>query len=206
MKLKRGYAKVVSTWFLLAAVMLLSIVPIFVTHAGVLKQPKDESPPVSESQDERMKKIFEHFQKLRADLMQSFGDEDLFKNFDRTGDSFFDLLDGKESVGSDVYSLNWREEKDKRLLEITPKDKQTKLDISVKDGLIEIKGDRKTKEEGEQHFQFTQSVPGELDGDHSRITQEGDKIVVIFPLRMKKAHTSKEEKRPLFHADQDDVI
>ncbi len=154
-----------------------------------------------------------------ADLSKDF--EEMRNSFSKSEKSFMDIFGTDDDPYSgDLYQMKWRDEKTGRVLEITPNDKQTELKISVEGEFITIKGNRKsTKQAGknivsEEHFEFTQNIPEDLDPSRNKISEKNGKIEIAFPWKgntrgapkKKKLEVFQDDKVPMFDAQKDDVI
>lgn len=115
----------------------------------------------------------------------------IFNNDDIKDSIFGGLGDIKMELGSDFIETTWEETTKERILKIKPKDKNTNLDISIKDGFISIKSktEQKDQSKGQMISSFSQSfnVPEDVDEKKAKIDQKGEEIIVIFPLRFGKS-------------------
>jgi len=148
--------------------------------------------------DTDLEKIFEQIRKMRSEFMQDFNSrdfaqdfQDIKDSFDKSQSSFMSVLGFSASQSGDMYQLEWKDDKEGKILEVIPKDKETELSISVKDDFVTIKGkkvakgnDKSIKDDmfmGAQQFEYSQNVPYELDASKNKITEKDGKISIAFP-------------------------
>lgn len=130
-------------------------------------------------------------QRLRDHLIQGFGnDEDIFKDMEQ--------LFG-ESMTLDMpshFKSEWSETSTGRRLVVTPKTPEQKLDISIANGMITIKGG-----EGRSNFSSSFSVPQDCDASRVKMSQGKGTIIVDLPYL--KNEIKKETFRPVAPSKDD---
>lgn len=116
-------------------------------------------------------------------------DKDLFTDMEKLMDDMMKSAPSSHSfiTSSDAsFSMEWTEKENGRVLEVTPKNPQEQLDISVTEEMISIKG--KVEEKTSQgtrlsSFSNSFSVPSDCDGSKVKMEQKDSKIIMYFPYR-----------------------
>lgn len=123
--------------------------------------------------------------KIMESLMSGEHDENLFKDMDKMFEDAMKDSFGSSfqfSMGEASVDTEWSESADGRTLLITPKNKDQKLDINIKDDSVTIKGKTDTSD-----FSNAFSVPQDCDSSRVKMDQKNGKIVVFFPWKKAKA-------------------
>lgn len=94
--------------------------------------------------------------------------------------------------GSRTFSSAWSESSQGRTLKVLPADKNAKLDVEVKQGLIILKSEV-TQSNGRSLAQQTFSVPQDCDGDQVKMEAKDGALSLFFPFRGR----TQPERRPL---------
>jgi HSP20 family molecular chaperone IbpA len=132
---------------------------------------------------------FELHRKLREQMLKGFQDHDKFM---QEMDSLMDQM-MRDSFGQDSFlksidvtssgvTTAWSEDKEGRVLEITPADKDMKLDVQVKQGVLVIEGETRSQS-SRGRFSQSQSIPSDCDPDRVEMKGEEGKLIVRFPWR-----------------------
>lgn len=134
----------------------------------------------------RMELREEMHRRIRDKLINGIGsDEDLFQGMDEMmGDAFVST----NFMGSPSPKFDWVETKTGRSLVIIPDDPSQKIDLDVKDNMINIKGETKVKSENSEsvsQFENSFPIPQDCDGSKVKIRNEKGNIVMDFPFKGK---------------------
>lgn len=165
---------------------------------------------------ERMKMREEMHRRIRDMLINGNGNpDDLFadmeEEFEKSMRESFADVDAMSgmTVQSSNFKSEWKETKTGRVLEVTPQDKDQKLNIDVNAEAITIKGESKQQTATTSFTSaFTNSfpVPGDCDGTRVKLNSVDGKILVELPFKStakvsapapKVITPPKEERRPL---------
>lgn len=174
---------------------------------------------------ERMKLREEMHRRIQDMLLNGNGNPDnLFADmeaeFERTMKESFADVDAMSDfaqmqAGSSNFKSEWKESKTGRILEVTPQDKDQKLNIDVSASAITIKGETKTQTSTTSYssaFSNSFPVPDDCDGTKVKLNSVDGKILVELPFKSSKTVSSapvrkisppKEERRPLPPSDGD---
>lgn len=164
---------------------------LFLLGVGVISALAQKLNEITEVEqvDKRLQLHDQIHQRMRDKIIYGLGpDEDLFKDMDQLfDDAFTDSFGTKIPKGS--FEMEWSETTTGRLITITPQSPEQKLDISVKDEILTVKGQSETKtQNGSSSSSFSNSisVPRDCDGSKVKINQKDGKLLVEFPYRNKK--------------------
>lgn len=177
----------------LAVLILLLIISAKFVHA---QQSEDNAQRRIQEIQEEFRKFEEHKNKI---LQQFFDDKDGFFNPDMDAqmekvEQMFEQMQAdqlgtnpnKFMRNSNSVSTHWLEKDGERVLVIVPQNPQSKLDIELNDGMVQISGSIKNESEGSQslsQFSNSFSVPSELDFHKAKMEQQGSEIWIRFPYR-----------------------
>lgn len=108
---------------------------------------------------------------------QFFSEEDFIKGFH---EKFQDKIKDQIGFQNDFYQSSWEENDQERILVLKPINKETPLDINIKDGMIQItvKSDKKGQN---LSYMSSESLPSDVDEKKLKIEQRGDDILVRLP-------------------------
>ena len=87
----------------------------------------------------------------------------------------------------------WTEDKDGRILTVSPDKPETKMDVQVLNGIVTIKSEVTTPNSKNQ-FTRTQLVPGDCNGDRVRMDTKDGKLILHFPWKSSVKPTEKDRK------------
>lgn len=191
--------------------VVLSLMFLMVFYAGSLLG-QQKSRPIDDhdsiSMEKRMKMREEMHRRMMEKLLRGVGpDQEMFKDMEAFMDEVmsdsFSGFDSFTRTTAHNYKMEWTETAGGRTLEITPKNKDQKLDINVSNGLIIIQGKTETKTPNGvsvSNFSNSFNVPGDCDPEKVKLDQKDGKILVQFPYRTARAQDiqpKKEERKPM---------
>lgn len=192
----------------LAAILLLFVWAISCLGQKITTEDKTSD---FDRMKRRMELREEMHKRMRDKLLHGIGpDQDLFKDLEQMfEDSMSDAFSGfgDLQIESDNFKTEWTESKTGRTLEITPKEKDQKLNIDVNETVITIKGESLHKTATStfsSNFSNSFPVPDDCDGTKVKMDQQDGKILVQFPFKSGKSVTpsqkiapKEEERKPL---------
>lgn len=195
-------------------VLLFAILGLILWAGSLLgEQNRPVDDQVSESFEKRMKMREEMHRRMMEKLFKGMGpSEDLFSDMEEMMDEM--MLNSFNGFGSfsrmtaQNYKVDWSESAQGRTLHITPQGPEQQLDISVSNGLIEIKGKNESKTAqgvSVSNFSNTFNVPGDCDPAKVKMEQKEGTIVMFFPYRkIKKVEIKPDsDRRPLPPSESD---
>ncbi len=203
---------VILSLFLLALVWAVTSIAQKATSSGPADEPFDRL-------KRRMELREEMHRRMRDKILHGRGsDTDIFEGMDQMFEEAFKDMDSFSSFApqSSNFESQWTENSQGRTLVITPKDKDTQLNIDVNSETITIKGKiEKRSETGTlmSNFNNVLPVPQDCDGSKVKMNHKDGKILVELPFKMAKAPKSikpttppKEERKPLPPSEDDITI
>lgn len=186
--------------------MYLTLGIIFLVMVWALTVLGQKTSPMESERDalKRHLELREEIHKrMMGKLLHGIGpDEDLFKDLEQLmDDSMKDSFSHFDSfTESKNFESQWVDSEEGKTLEITPQNKDQRLDINVENGLVTIKGKNEIKTaHGTSISSFSNSfsVPLECDASKVKMDQKGEKILVFFPYKNGLPRGSKpSEKSP----------
>lgn len=161
--------------------LILIVILALTTLAYSQKKPKNEPIP------EHLKSFYEMRKKMLEEMNKSFADSgfddpffDQFFNEEDFINGFHEKFKDKFAMPNDLYQSHWEENDVERIFVLKPTNKETPLNIDIKNGMIQIsaKSDRK-----DQNMSFTssESLPPDVDQKKVKIEQRGNDILVRLP-------------------------
>jgi HSP20 family molecular chaperone IbpA len=164
-----------------------------------------EKKQIPQIQDPMIREMFEMRQKLFDDIHKSFFNDDFHSAMDF--DSFFEdhesYLKGLNGEQNSLFKSSWEETQEGRILKITPTNKQSQLDIDIKDGMISIKGKNESSKEKNQvisKISSSFSIPVDVDAKKADIQDKNGEIWIKFPWVVGKI----ENKSKINHEKKDE--
>ena len=131
--------------------------------------------------------------------------DDMFADMEKLMDeTMIDAFSGADSFSSFTqrssnFSMEWSENKEGRVLAVTPKTPEQQLDISVQNNMITIKGKIENKtQQGISVSEFNNSinVPSDCDSARVKMDHKDGRILLSFPFVGTKT-LPKTERKPL---------
>lgn len=186
--------------------LLFFIFGVFLFVLNVLGQiPSTPSRDSFDRLEQRQKLREELHQRMRDSILHGLSqkDQEWFDKMDQMMDQAMrDMADmslttpglktDTMSFGSQFFSSEWKEDDKSRMFIVTPKNKDTNLNIDVSKGMITIKGQVQNGS-----FSNSLSVPEDVDADLVKIDGKNGKITLIFPYKTtKKAPTPSQIPKP----------
>lgn len=133
------------------------------------------------------------------EAMKEFQNDEGFFPKDMWNDQIFQDMENKMQedlggfrawAGSSGASYEWKETEKERILEITPKDKNTPLNIQINKGVIEISSEMKEENLKEKSrsmnmtsFKQSFTAPEDVETEKAQIENKEGKVIVRFPLK-----------------------
>ena len=198
-------------------VTLSVILLLFVWAATSLGQKSPSNDPQMEALKRHLEMREEMHRRIRDKIFHGIGpDDSLFEDMDKMfEDMMKDSFSGGgissfSSSGTNNFKMAWTESTTGRTLEITPKDKDQRLDISIENGFVTIKGNVEHKTpQGTSTSSFSNSfnVPSDCDPAKVKMEQKGEKILMHFPYiqAVKKITIPKKDQRVPVPPSEGDV-
>lgn len=157
--------------------LILIFILVLTTFAYSQKKPKEEPVP------EHLKSLFEMRKKMMEEMKKNFTgeffDDPFFDQF-FSDEDFVKGFHEKFKIQNDLYQSRWEENKDERILVLTPTNKEVPLDINLKQGMIQISA--KSDKKGQSlSFSSSESLPSDVDEKKAKIEQRGEDILVRLP-------------------------
>jgi HSP20 family molecular chaperone IbpA len=191
--------------------VVLGLIFLMVLYAGTLlgqkSRPVDDQ--ITDSMEKRLKMREEMHRRMMEKLLKGVGpDQDMFKDMEQFLDEVmsdsFNGIDSFTRTTAQNYQMVWNETKEGRTLVITPQSPSQQLDISVSNGLINIKGKSEQKSQhGVSVMNFSNSfnVPADCNAAKVKMDSKDGKIFVHFPFL--KTQTKKDGRRPIGPTEND---
>lgn len=163
-----------------------------------------------DSRDPDLDRIRKHMElreelhrRMLDNLMSGKHDENLFKDMEKLmEETMQESRSFQFSFGDQNFRTEWQESETGRTLFITPKTKEQKLDITVQNEMVTIKGKTEFSD-----FQNSFSIPQDCDSSKVKMDQKNGKIVMFFPWRsVKKAAPPRDNRVPLPKSEEDVTI
>lgn len=174
------------------------------SYAYCNKKESDQK-QISQIQDPMIREMFEMRQKLFDDIHKSFFNDDFnmgmeFDSFFEDHENYFKGLTGEQNS---LFKSSWEETQEGRILKIVPTNKQSQLDIDIKDGMISIKGKNESSKEKNQvisKISSSFSIPVDVDAKKADIQDKNGEIWIKFPWGVGKI----ENKSKINHEKKDE--
>lgn len=203
---------VILSLFLLASIWAVTSIAQKVTSPDPADEPFDRL-------KRRLELREEMHRRMRDKILHGRGsDTDIFEGMDQMFEEAFKDMDSFSSFApqSSNFESQWTESSQGRTLVITPKDKDTQLNIDVNSETITIKGKiEKRSETGTlmSNFNNVLPVPQDCDGSKVKMNHKDGKILIELPFKTATAPKSikpvtppKEERKPLPPSEDDITI
>lgn len=184
-------------------VTLAIILVVMIGAVAAISQTVQTTPPTRQPFDRAKRRAElreEMHRRMRAKLFHNQGpDQDMFADMESEmeslmADSFESMDSIKENFSS--FKSEWSENKEGRILTLTPQSPEQKLNIDVNATVITIKGEsvQKTATSSvSSSFNNSFPVPGDCDGTKVKMSQKDGKIVMLLPYKV----PAKEVRRPV---------
>ena len=207
--------------------VILSLFLLALVWAVTSIAQKATSPDPADEPFDRLKRRLElreeMHRRMRDKILHGRGsDTDIFEGMDQMFEEAFKDMDSFSSFApqSSNFESQWTENSQGRTLVITPKDKDTQLNIDVNSETITIKGKiEKRSETGTlmSNFNNILPVPQDCDGSKVKMNHKDGKILIELPFRTARATSPapknikpqsppKDERKPLPPSEDDITI
>jgi HSP20 family molecular chaperone IbpA len=177
---------------------------------SVAQKITDSDPdPALERMKRRLQLRDEMHKRIRDKMIFGFGsDDNLFEGMEQ---SFGSLMGESRSQ----FESSWSEDKNGRILTITPKSKDQQLNIDVNESMITINGKVEEKTQTSSmmsSFSNSFSVPHDCDGNKVKMDHKDGKILIFLPFKTASSPTQSPgkptapERRPIAPSGDDITI